>query len=90
MDGPSHCSDVQCFPWLITHLHSSLQGPFDITRKLFSSQEGTLSLQDRSNLFFEDYSFIPLFVQENYITARPDNIRWASRHTLLRQCLASM
>lgn len=64
--------------------HSSLlppmQGPFDITRKLFSSQEGALTLQDRSNLFFEDYSFVPLFVQENYITARPDNVQWVSRH----------
>lgn len=48
-------------------------GPFDVCRKVFSSGEETahMSLIDKSDLFFHDYSLAPLFVQENYPHVRP-------------------
>ncbi|XP_055014455.1 replication factor C subunit 1 [Boleophthalmus pectinirostris] len=48
-------------------------GPFDVCRKVFSSGEETahMSLIDKSDLFFHDYSLAPLFVQENYLHVRP-------------------
>uniref|UniRef100_A0AAQ4QYK9 Replication factor C subunit 1 n=1 Tax=Gasterosteus aculeatus aculeatus TaxID=481459 RepID=A0AAQ4QYK9_GASAC len=48
-------------------------GPFDVCRKVFSSGEdsGHMSLIDKSDLFFHDYSLAPLFVQENYPHVRP-------------------
>uniref|UniRef100_A0A665WN74 Replication factor C subunit 1 n=1 Tax=Echeneis naucrates TaxID=173247 RepID=A0A665WN74_ECHNA len=48
-------------------------GPFDVCRKVFVSGEGTthMSLIDKSDLFFHDYSLAPLFVQENYPHVRP-------------------
>ncbi|KAI5088040.1 replication factor C subunit 1 [Silurus meridionalis] len=48
-------------------------GPFDVCRKVFVTGEETahMSLIDKSDLFFHDYSLAPLFVQENYIHVRP-------------------
>ncbi|XP_076868692.1 replication factor C subunit 1 [Brachyhypopomus gauderio] len=48
-------------------------GPFDVCRKVFTSGEETahMTLIDKSDLFFHDYSLAPLFVQENYIHVRP-------------------
>uniref|UniRef100_A0A8B9GYH8 Replication factor C subunit 1 n=1 Tax=Astyanax mexicanus TaxID=7994 RepID=A0A8B9GYH8_ASTMX len=48
-------------------------GPFDVCRKVFVSGEETahMTLIDKSDLFFHDYSLAPLFVQENYIHVRP-------------------
>nr|CAG4641095.1 EOG090X0AVC [Eulimnadia texana] len=47
-------------------------GPWDVVRKVFSAEEHkNMSLQDKSNLFFQDYSFGPLFVQENYLLVQP-------------------
>uniref|UniRef100_A0A673CIY7 Replication factor C subunit 1 n=1 Tax=Sphaeramia orbicularis TaxID=375764 RepID=A0A673CIY7_9TELE len=48
-------------------------GPFDVCRKVFVSGEETahMSLIDKSDLFFHDYSLAPLFVQENYLHVRP-------------------
>ncbi|XP_035992826.1 replication factor C subunit 1 isoform X2 [Fundulus heteroclitus] len=48
-------------------------GPFDVCRKVFSSGDETahMSLIDKSDLFFHDYSLAPLFVQENYLHVRP-------------------
>ncbi|KAM9450140.1 replication factor C subunit 1 [Clarias gariepinus] len=48
-------------------------GPFDVCRKVFVSGEETahMTLIDKSDLFFHDYSLAPLFVQENYINVRP-------------------
>ena len=37
-------------------------GPFDVCRKVFASEKS-----DKLDLFFNDYSLGPLFVQENYI-----------------------
>lgn len=50
-----------------------MQGPFDVCRKVFASGEETahMSLIDKSDLFFHDYSLAPLFVQENYLHVRP-------------------
>jgi replication factor C subunit 1 len=42
--------------------------PFDLTSRLFRSQEfNETTLQDKIDLFFIDYQMLPLFVQENYI-----------------------
>lgn len=48
-------------------------GPFDVCRKVFALGEETarMSLIDKSDLFFHDYSLAPLFVQENYLNVRP-------------------
>ncbi|KAM9315001.1 replication factor C subunit 1 isoform 2-T2 [Pholidichthys leucotaenia] len=48
-------------------------GPFDVCRKVFASGEeiAHMSLIDKSDLFFHDYSLAPLFVQENYLHVRP-------------------
>ncbi|XP_076992731.1 replication factor C subunit 1 isoform X2 [Tamandua tetradactyla] len=48
-------------------------GPFDVARKVFVVGEETahMSLVDKSDLFFHDYSIAPLFVQENYIHVKP-------------------
>ena len=48
-------------------------GPWDVCRKVFSaSDHQTMSLMDKSDLFFHDYSLAPLFVQENYLNAVPN------------------
>ncbi|XP_041974290.1 replication factor C subunit 1 [Aricia agestis] len=48
-------------------------GPWEAIRKVFSAEEHkTMSLNDKSDLFFTDYSIMPLFVQENYLSAAPD------------------
>ncbi|KAM4710072.1 replication factor C subunit 1 [Discoglossus pictus] len=48
-------------------------GPFDVVRKVFSGGEETahMTLIDKSDLFFHDYSLSPLFVQENYVHVKP-------------------
>uniref|UniRef100_A0A8C5LQE5 Replication factor C subunit 1 n=1 Tax=Leptobrachium leishanense TaxID=445787 RepID=A0A8C5LQE5_9ANUR len=48
-------------------------GPFDVVRKVFGCGEETahMTLIDKSDLFFHDYSLAPLFVQENYIHMKP-------------------
>ncbi|KFV49551.1 Replication factor C subunit 1, partial [Tyto alba] len=48
-------------------------GPFDVVRKVFASGEeaSRMSLIDKSDLFFHDYSLAPLFVQENYVHVKP-------------------
>ena len=47
-------------------------GPFDVVRKVFSaSEQKDLSLMDKSDLFFHDYSLGPLFNQENYLLCKP-------------------
>ncbi|KAG8453595.1 hypothetical protein GDO86_000287, partial [Hymenochirus boettgeri] len=48
-------------------------GPFDVVKKVFSSGEETarMTLIDKSDLFFHDYSLAPLFVQENYVHVKP-------------------
>ncbi|XP_014353333.1 replication factor C subunit 1 isoform X1 [Latimeria chalumnae] len=48
-------------------------GPFDVARKVFAAGEETahMTLVDKLDLFFHDYSLAPLFVQENYLHVKP-------------------
>ncbi|XP_055546783.1 replication factor C subunit 1 [Wyeomyia smithii] len=47
-------------------------GPWDVIRKVFSAEEHkSMSIHDKSDLFFHDYSLAPLFVQENYLKVTP-------------------
>jgi len=58
-------------------------GPFDIVKQLFSQSEASkLNIHKRSDLFFMDYSFIPLFVQENYLLVNPSEGRGNVKRTL--------
>jgi replication factor C subunit 1 len=45
-------------------------GPFDAVQRLFSSNSG-LGLDDRMSLYFIDYSFVPLFIEENFVSVAP-------------------
>ncbi|ELU15704.1 hypothetical protein CAPTEDRAFT_175237 [Capitella teleta] len=45
-------------------------GPFDVCRQVFAGGE-RMSVIDKTDLFFQDYSFGPLFVQENYPSCTP-------------------
>ncbi|XP_052753872.1 replication factor C subunit 1 [Galleria mellonella] len=48
-------------------------GPWEAIRKVFTAKEHkTMSIHDKSDLFFYDYSLAPLFVQENYLQVAPD------------------
>ncbi|KAF7656692.1 hypothetical protein LDENG_00037960 [Lucifuga dentata] len=60
-------------------------GPFDVCRKVFASEAETahMSLNDKSDLFFHDYSLAPLFVQENYLHVRPAAARGDLKSHLL-------
>lgn len=47
-------------------------GPWDVVRKVFSAEEHkTMSIADKADLFFHDYSMAPLFVQQNYLMVSP-------------------
>jgi replication factor C subunit 1 len=49
------------------------QGPWEVIRKVFSAEEHKkMSMNDKSDLFFYDYSMAPLFVQENYLSVKPN------------------
>ncbi|XP_045514893.1 replication factor C subunit 1 [Pieris brassicae] len=55
-------------------------GPWDAIRKVFSAEEHkTMSIIDRSDLFFTDYSLAPLFVHENY----PQVVPHCPKHEVL-------
>ncbi|XP_015252568.1 PREDICTED: replication factor C subunit 1 [Cyprinodon variegatus] len=60
-------------------------GPFDVCRKVFAAGEETahMSLIDKSDLFFHDYSLAPLFVQENYLHVRPAAARGDAKSHLV-------
>lgn len=48
------------------------QGPWDAVRKIFSHEDHkSMTIMDKSDLFFHDYSLLPLFVQENYLIVSP-------------------
>lgn len=48
-------------------------GPWEVVRKVFSAEDHkTMSLNDKSDLFFHDYSMGPLFVQQNYLQVSPN------------------
>uniref|UniRef100_A0A2A4JBC5 Replication factor C subunit 1 n=1 Tax=Heliothis virescens TaxID=7102 RepID=A0A2A4JBC5_HELVI len=47
-------------------------GPWEAIRKVFSAEDHKkMSINDKSDLFFYDYSLAPLFVQENYLQVEP-------------------
>ncbi|XP_068628353.1 replication factor C subunit 1 [Battus philenor] len=47
-------------------------GPWEAVRKVFTASEHVnMSINDKSDLFFYDYSLAPLFVQENYLQVVP-------------------
>lgn len=51
-------------------------GPWDVLKKVFSADaHKTMSVHDKSDLFFHDYSLGPLFVQENYLGVMPHKAR---------------
>lgn len=58
-------------------------GPFEVIRKVFSPDFGgsgvhkttPASFADSLDLFFQDYSLGPMFVQENYVNVRPLNAK---------------
>merc|ERR1719162_1860 len=48
--------------------------PFDACKKLLNSTEAArLSLRDRYDMFFVDFSLVSLLVQENYLKAKTVN-----------------
>lgn len=47
-------------------------GPWEVVRKVFSAEEHkTMTFADKADLFFNDYSLGPLFVQQNYLIVSP-------------------
>ncbi|XP_031626395.1 replication factor C subunit 1 isoform X2 [Contarinia nasturtii] len=48
-------------------------GPWEVVRKVFSAEEHKkMTLNDKADLFFHDYSLGPLFVQQNYLSVVPN------------------
>lgn len=51
-------------------------GPWEVIRKVFSAEEHkNMTIHDKSDLFFYDYSIAPLFVQQNYLVVQPSGQR---------------
>ena len=47
-------------------------GPWDVCKKVFNKEDHkTMSFYDKSDLYFYDYNMAGLFVQENYLLAKP-------------------
>ncbi|XP_002095995.3 replication factor C subunit 1 [Drosophila yakuba] len=47
-------------------------GPWEVVRKVFTADEHKhMTLADKSDLFFHDYSLAPLFVQQNFLQVLP-------------------
>ncbi|XP_034823895.1 replication factor C subunit 1 [Maniola hyperantus] len=63
-------------------------GPWEAIRRVFSAEEHQkMSINDKSDLFFTDYSIMPLFVQENYLNVvphGPGKASFSKRETLER------
>ncbi|XP_065212559.1 replication factor C subunit 1 [Planococcus citri] len=54
--------------------------PWDALRKMFSKEDHkNMSIHDKFDLFFYDYSIAPLFVQENYLSVKPLNTKTQSK-----------
>ncbi|KAG6874152.1 hypothetical protein C0995_005570 [Termitomyces sp. Mi166 len=57
----------------------SIISPFDITSKMLGpylfSATSRETLGDKMELYFQDHSFVPLFIQENYLKTQPAKIR---------------
>ena len=47
-------------------------GPWDVCKKVFNKEDHkAMSFDDKSDLFFYDYNLAGLFIQENYLQAKP-------------------
>ncbi|KZT13273.1 DNA replication factor C, large subunit [Laetiporus sulphureus 93-53] len=57
----------------------SIMTPFDITHRMLGpymfSATSRETLNDKIELYFHDFSFVPLFIQENYLKTQPAKIR---------------
>ncbi|KAG6853528.1 hypothetical protein C0991_003448 [Blastosporella zonata] len=57
----------------------SIMSPFDITSKMLGpylfSATSRETLGDKMELYFQDHSFVPLFIQENYLKTQPAKVR---------------
>ncbi|KII83418.1 hypothetical protein PLICRDRAFT_148179 [Plicaturopsis crispa FD-325 SS-3] len=57
----------------------SMMSPFDITHKMLGpymfSSTARETLGDKMELYFHDHSFVPLFIQENYLKTQPARVR---------------
>lgn len=57
----------------------SIMSPFDLTSKLLGpylfSPTSKETLGDKMELYFQDHSFMPLFIQENYLKTQPAKLR---------------
>jgi len=54
----------------------SFQGCFDAVRKLLSrGKRSKMDLNEKSEMFFYDYSLMPPSVQENYLSVDPGHAR---------------
>ncbi|PSN56812.1 Replication factor C subunit 1 [Blattella germanica] len=60
-------------------------GPWDTVKKVFSADaHKTMSISDKMDLFFNDYSLGPLFVQENYLGVQPHKAKGNRNNQLER------
>ncbi|XP_065581719.1 replication factor C subunit 1-like [Artemia franciscana] len=58
-------------------------GPWDVIHKVFSAEEHKkMSIHDKSNMFFQDYSLGPLFVQDAYLQVVPHAAKGDEKKTL--------
>ncbi|EEB98765.1 hypothetical protein MPER_01672, partial [Moniliophthora perniciosa FA553] len=57
----------------------TIMSPFDITTKVLGpylfSATSRETLGDKMEYYFQDHSFVPLFIQENYLKSQPARIR---------------
>ncbi|TRM68134.1 replication factor RFC1 C terminal domain-containing protein [Schizophyllum amplum] len=57
----------------------AIMTPFDITHKILGpymfSATARETLGDKMELYFQDFSFMPLFIQENYLKMQPARVR---------------
>jgi len=57
----------------------SIMTPFDVTHKLLGpylfSPTARETLNDKIELYFHDHSFMPLFIQENYLKTQPSKVK---------------
>ncbi|KAH8999457.1 replication factor RFC1 C terminal domain-containing protein [Lactarius akahatsu] len=57
----------------------SVMTPFNIIQKILGpymfSATSRDTLNDKIELYFHDYSFVPLFIQENYLKTNPSRVR---------------
>lgn len=71
-------SDVCGFRVRMNEKHQILS-PFDITSKVLGpylfSATSRETLGDKMEYYFQDHSFVPLFIQENYLKSQPARLK---------------